>query len=73
MQFQTEVEFKLPRGYMAADGEVHRDGVMRLATAGDEASPENGAAPSTSPAASTCAPMATRRCRLASTRTPTSR
>jgi len=33
---QTEYEFELPRGYVDADGNLHRKGAMRLATAGDE-------------------------------------
>ena len=37
--FQTEVEFQLPFGYLDADGTLHRDGVMRLATAADEILP----------------------------------
>lgn len=37
--FQTEVEFTLPRGYLDAGGILHRRGVMRLATAGDEILP----------------------------------
>jgi hypothetical protein len=36
---QTEFAFQLPRGYADASGEVHRDGVMRLATARDEIEP----------------------------------
>ncbi len=36
MPFQTEFPFTLPRGYVDASGRVHRDGVMRLATALDE-------------------------------------
>jgi hypothetical protein len=39
MAFQTEVEFKLPKGYLDGDGVLHRDGVMRLATAADEILP----------------------------------
>lgn len=39
MAFQTEVEFTLPRGYMDEGGMLHREGVMRLATAGDEIGP----------------------------------
>ncbi len=35
----TEQPFTLPRGYVDADGVVHRDGVMRLATAYDEIAP----------------------------------
>lgn len=37
--FQTEHEFTLPMGYMDADGDLHREGVMRLATAADEILP----------------------------------
>jgi hypothetical protein len=36
---QTEFAFQLPRGYADDAGEVHRDGVMRLATARDEIEP----------------------------------
>src|SRR6476620_10185712 len=36
---QTEIPFMLPRGYVDANGTVHRDGVMRLATARDEIEP----------------------------------
>jgi hypothetical protein len=32
----TEHEFTLPKGYVAADGALHREGTMRLATAADE-------------------------------------
>jgi len=39
MTFQTEFPFTLPRGYVDAEGNVHRDGVMRLATAHDEVAP----------------------------------
>jgi hypothetical protein len=35
----TEFPFTLPRGYVDSDGNVHRDGVMRLATALDEIAP----------------------------------
>ncbi len=35
----TEVEFELPKGYVDADGTLHRSGVMRLATAADEIYP----------------------------------
>lgn len=37
--FQTEHEFTLPMGYLEEDGTLHRDGVMRLATAADEILP----------------------------------
>lgn len=39
MAFKTEFAFRLPRGYVDEDGNVHRDGVMRLATARDEILP----------------------------------
>lgn len=35
----TEVEFTLPLGYRDGEGNLHRNGVMRLATAGDEILP----------------------------------
>ena len=37
--FQTEHEFTLPFGLVDGDGTLHRDGVMRLATAADEILP----------------------------------
>lgn len=37
--FQTEYPFTLPRGYVDGDGTLHREGVMRLATAADEILP----------------------------------
>jgi len=39
MSLQTEFEFTLPRGYVDRDGNLHREGVMRLATAMDEIAP----------------------------------
>jgi hypothetical protein len=36
---QTEFSFTLPRGYVDAEGNLHREGVMRLATAFDEIAP----------------------------------
>ena len=36
---QTEFEFTLPRGYIDQEGNLHREGVMRLATAMDEIIP----------------------------------
>jgi hypothetical protein len=35
----TEVDFELPKGYVDAEGTLHRSGVMRLATAADEIYP----------------------------------
>ena len=37
--FQTEFEFTLPCGYLDEEGTLHRDGVMRRATAADEILP----------------------------------
>jgi hypothetical protein len=39
MSMQTEFPFTLPRGYLDAEGNVHREGAMRLATAFDEIAP----------------------------------
>jgi hypothetical protein len=36
---QTEFSFVLPMGYVDADGTLHREGTMRLATAFDEIAP----------------------------------
>ncbi|MEV0323008.1 hypothetical protein ACIBKX_32940 [Streptomyces sp. NPDC050658] len=36
---ETEFPFRLPRGFVDAEGQLHRDGVMRLATARDELLP----------------------------------
>lgn len=37
--FKTEFEFTLPCGYLDEDGALHREGVMRRATAADEILP----------------------------------
>ncbi len=37
---RTEFDFVLPRGYVDDDGNVHREGRMRLATARDEILPQ---------------------------------
>ena len=39
MTLQTEFEFTLPRGYVDREGNLHKKGVMRLATAIDEIAP----------------------------------
>ena len=36
---KSEYAFTLPRGFVDADGQVHREGTMRLATARDEIEP----------------------------------
>src|SRR5262249_32169510 len=37
--FRTEIEFSLPKGYLDETGILHRQGMMRLATAADEILP----------------------------------
>lgn len=39
MAFQTEYPFELPKGYVDGDGNLHKRGIMRLATAADEILP----------------------------------
>jgi hypothetical protein len=39
MTLQTEFEFTLPRGFVDGDGNLHKKGTMRLATAMDEIAP----------------------------------
>ncbi len=39
VSMQTEFEFTLPRGYVDAEGNLHRQGTMRLARAMDEIAP----------------------------------
>lgn len=36
---QTEFEFTLPKGYVDKDGNLHKNGIMRLANAKDEIAP----------------------------------
>ena len=38
MEMQTVYPFRLPKGYIDEEGNLHREGRMRLATAGDELS-----------------------------------
>ena len=39
LDFSTEYEFDLPKGYVDSAGVLHKHGVMRLATAADEILP----------------------------------
>jgi len=39
MALQTEFEFTLPKGYIDEEGNLHKHGLMRLATAADEILP----------------------------------
>lgn len=39
MSLQTEFPFTLPRGFVDSEGNLHKEGVMRLATAYDEIAP----------------------------------
>lgn len=41
MTLQTEFEFELPVGYVDREGNIHKTGTMRLATAMDEITPLN--------------------------------
>jgi phage tail-like protein len=47
---QTEFTFVLPKGYMDPEGCLHREGVMRLATAADEIQPLKDARVQSNPA-----------------------
>lgn len=40
-EFETEVSFELPKGYVDKDGQIHKKGIMRLANAADEIVPLN--------------------------------
>ena len=50
MTLQTEFEFTLPKGYLDPDGTLHKEGVMRLATAADEILPMKDARVQNNPA-----------------------
>jgi hypothetical protein len=39
MVIQRDYEFTLPKGYIDENGNLHRNGTMRLATAADEILP----------------------------------
>lgn len=43
MSLRTEFPFTLPKGYVDEHGTLHREGVMRLATARDELEPQRDA------------------------------
>ena len=43
LALSTKFPFTLPRGYVDDRGQLHREGVMRLATAGDEIWPQTDA------------------------------
>jgi len=51
--FQTEFEFTLPKGFLDTEGNLHRKGVMRLATAIDEIAPMRDPRVKANPAYST--------------------
>ena len=50
MSLQTEFEFDLPQGYVDDEGNLHKDGAMRLATAADEILPLKDPRVQTNPA-----------------------
>lgn len=54
MTLQTEFDFTLPCGYVDDEGTVHREGSMRLATAGDEILPLKDPRVQSNPAYLTC-------------------
>jgi hypothetical protein len=51
--FQTEFEFTLPKGYLDADGLLHRQGMMRLSRTMDEIVPLRDPRVKTNPAYAT--------------------
>ena len=50
MPIQTEIDFTLPKGFLDDQGTLHRNGVMRLATAADEILPLKEASVQKNPA-----------------------
>ena len=59
MTLQTEYQFNLPNGFVEQDGNVHRNGLMRLATAADEILPQKDPRVQSNPAYLTvAAPLA---------------
>jgi len=50
LTFQTEFEFTLPKGYVDEEGNLHKKGIMRLATAADEILPMKDARVQSNPA-----------------------
>lgn len=58
MPLQTEFMFTLPKGYVDEDGNVHRDGVMKLATAADEILPLKDPRVKSNPAYLSCIVLA---------------
>lgn len=50
---QTEFEFLLPKGYLDSEGNLHRDGTMRLSRAMDEIVPLRDPRVKTNPAYAT--------------------
>jgi hypothetical protein len=49
-ELATEFDFALPKGYVDSAGTVHREGTMRLATAGDEILPQKDSRVQSNPA-----------------------
>ena len=50
MALQTEFQFTLPKGYIDKDGNLHKEGIMRLATAADEILPQKDSRVQSNPA-----------------------
>ena len=57
---QTEFPFSLPRGYVDAEGNLHREGMMRLATAYDEIAPMRDPPRASQPGLPGCHPAVAR-------------
>ena len=49
MTLQSEFKFTLPQGYVDPEGNLHKEGVMRLATAFDEIAPMKDSRVQTNP------------------------
>jgi hypothetical protein len=73
MAFQTEFEFTLPHGYVDSEGNLHRAGIMRLATAADEILPMKDPRVQANPAYLTVILLSRVVTRLGSLRTVTTR
>jgi hypothetical protein len=50
LSLRTEFEFTLPKGYVDDDGKLHREGIMKLATAADEILPARDSRVQSNPA-----------------------
>jgi len=58
LPLQTEFTFTLPKGYVDEDGNVHKEGIMKLATAADEIMPLKDPRVKSNPAYLSCIVLA---------------